>query len=202
MILYAVEAGSRAWGFASPDSDYDVRFIYIRPSDEYLRIDKTPDTIVHMSESGRYDFVGWDLKKALFLLKKSNPGIVEWMQAGELYTANTPFYTDINTLLYEHYFNPRAAYQRKHKTPAPLNIHTLAKATVDEKLEHAIMQLVDYKCCRHELTTLPSNGLVDDMLDKVSSDYQKRDRSEFPVLGSIGFEPVNKVFRKWAATLH
>src|SRR5689334_24149442 len=69
-ILYACETGSRAWGFPSPDSDYDIRFIYMHEKDWYLSLSQKKDTIEHMD--GDLDITGWDLKKALTLLKKSN----------------------------------------------------------------------------------------------------------------------------------
>ncbi len=76
-ILYAAESGSRAWGFASPDSDYDVRFIYVRRKEDYLRLDNVPD-VIEWQLDDVYDINGWDLKKALTLLYKSNPALFEW----------------------------------------------------------------------------------------------------------------------------
>ena len=71
-ILLAVESGSRAWGFASPDSDYDVRFIYVRAEEAYLKLEKVRDVIEWRLDE-TLDINGWDLKKALQLLYKSNP---------------------------------------------------------------------------------------------------------------------------------
>jgi uncharacterized protein len=65
-VLFACESGSRAWGFASPDSDYDVRFIHTHPLDWYLRVKPGNDTIERMAP-GDMDFSGWDLRKALAL---------------------------------------------------------------------------------------------------------------------------------------
>ena len=76
-IIHCVESGSRAWGFASPDSDYDVRFIYVRPLDYYLRLDKTTD-VIEWQLDDVLDINGWDIKKALTLLCKSNPTLFEW----------------------------------------------------------------------------------------------------------------------------
>ena len=76
-IIHCVESGSRAWGFASPDSDYDVRFIYVRPLDYYLRLDKTTD-VIEWQLDDVLDINGWDIKKALMLLHKSNPTLFEW----------------------------------------------------------------------------------------------------------------------------
>lgn len=83
-ILYAVESGSRAWGFASPDSDYDVRFIYVRPLEYYLRLGKTRD-VIEWQLDDTLDVNGWDLQKALRLLHSSNPTIFEWAHSSVVY---------------------------------------------------------------------------------------------------------------------
>lgn len=83
-ILYAVESGSRAWGFASDDSDYDVRFIYVRPGEEYLKLEKIRD-VIDYELNDIYDINGWDLKKFLTLLHDSNPVIFEWAQSPIVY---------------------------------------------------------------------------------------------------------------------
>ncbi|MCD8049584.1 MAG: nucleotidyltransferase domain-containing protein [Clostridia bacterium] len=83
-ILLAVESGSRAWGFASPDSDYDVRFIYVRPREEYLRLDTTRD-VIELPIDDVLDVNGWDLDKTLRLLYKSNPTLLEWLAAPIVY---------------------------------------------------------------------------------------------------------------------
>ena len=83
-ILHCVESGSRAWGFASPDSDYDVRFIYVRPKEYYLRLDKTRD-VIEWQLDDTLDVNGWDLQKALRLLHKSNPTIFEWNSSPIIY---------------------------------------------------------------------------------------------------------------------
>ncbi len=76
-ILHCVESGSRAWGFASPDSDYDVRFIYVRPIEYYLRLDRTRD-VIEWQLDDTLDINGWDIRKALILMHKSNPTLFEW----------------------------------------------------------------------------------------------------------------------------
>lgn len=79
-ILYACESGSRAWGFPSQDSDYDVRFIYIRQPDWYLSIFDKRD-VIERPISDKLDISGWDLRKALNLYRKSNPPLLEWLQS-------------------------------------------------------------------------------------------------------------------------
>jgi predicted nucleotidyltransferase len=79
-IIYACESGSRAWGFPSKDSDYDVRFIYIRPVEWYLSIRDKRD-VIERPISDMLDINGWDLRKALQLFRKSNPPLLEWLQS-------------------------------------------------------------------------------------------------------------------------
>lgn len=82
-VLYAVEAGSRAWGFDSMDSDYDVRFVYRRPITDYLRLEGRKDTIEHSIDD--LDMAGWDLDKAFRLMRKSNPSFFEWLGSPIVY---------------------------------------------------------------------------------------------------------------------
>lgn len=83
-IVYACESGSRAWGFPSADSDYDVRFLYVRPVEWYLSIDVMRDVIERPIQDG-LDVSGWDLKKALLLFRKSNPPLLEWLGSPIVY---------------------------------------------------------------------------------------------------------------------
>jgi len=83
-VLYAVESGSRAWGFASQDSDWDVRFIYIRPPAWYLSVQRRRDVLEYPLKDG-LDVSGWDLKKALGLFAKSNPPLLEWLRSPVVY---------------------------------------------------------------------------------------------------------------------
>ncbi len=83
-ILHAVESGSRAWGFPSKDSDYDVRFIYVRPLEFYLKLGKTRD-VIELPINDMLDINGWDIKKALQLLHGANPTLFEWMSSPIIY---------------------------------------------------------------------------------------------------------------------
>src|SRR5690606_34172478 len=77
-VLFACESGSRGWGFASPDSDYDVRFIYAHPLPWYLRVSAQRD-VIELPISDVLDINGWELRKALGLLKKGNATLIEWL---------------------------------------------------------------------------------------------------------------------------
>jgi len=87
-VLFACESGSRAWGFASPDSDYDVRFVYVRPVKGYLRLEKTR-AVIEWPDMGQMiddmDIVGWDLCKFLRLMRGSNPAVFEWLGSPIVY---------------------------------------------------------------------------------------------------------------------
>ncbi|HEY1353085.1 MAG TPA: nucleotidyltransferase domain-containing protein [Ktedonobacteraceae bacterium] len=83
-ILYACESGSRAWGFASVSSDYDVRFIYTRHPLAYLRLD-IPQDVIELPIKDDLDINGWDIFKGLRLLRKSNPPLLEWLTSPIVY---------------------------------------------------------------------------------------------------------------------
>lgn len=103
-ILLAVESGSRAWGFASPDSDYDVRFVYIRRTEDYLRLDAIRD-VIELPIDDILDINGWDLQKTLRLLYKSNPTLFEWFSSPIVYQ-ETEFADKLRDLMM-HYFSSK-----------------------------------------------------------------------------------------------
>jgi predicted nucleotidyltransferase len=86
-ILFAVESGSRAWGGPSKDSDYDVRFVYIHRVEWYLSIERRRDVIEYPIDE-LLDINGWDIKKALGLLRKYNPALMEWLDSSIVYEEN------------------------------------------------------------------------------------------------------------------
>ncbi|HEY5993273.1 MAG TPA: nucleotidyltransferase domain-containing protein [Gallionellaceae bacterium] len=89
-VLFACESGSRGWGFASPDSDYDVRFIYVHKLPWYLTV-HAPRDVVELPISDELDVNGWELRKALQLLRKSNPTLLEWLDSPVVYRADAAF---------------------------------------------------------------------------------------------------------------
>lgn len=104
-ILLAVESGSRAWGFSSPDSDYDVRFVYVHKPDWYLTVFPKKDVIERMSENRLLDLSGWELRKTLQLLYKSNPNLADWLLTDQIYIAEPDFLAEIRRQQ-EQYYNP------------------------------------------------------------------------------------------------
>jgi len=86
-ILFAIESGSRAWGFHSPDSDFDVRFVYAHRLDWYLSVRPGRDVIEEPISEG-LDISGWDVRKALALACKFNPVLPEWLRSPVVYRWN------------------------------------------------------------------------------------------------------------------
>ncbi|CDX41987.1 conserved hypothetical protein [Mesorhizobium sp. ORS 3359] len=99
-ILFAIESGSRAWGFPSPDSDYDCRFVYVRPVADHLVLEQARDVIEFPLE-GEIDAGGWDLRKALLLALGGNAVVVEWAKSPIVYEETAGFRDRLLDLLAE-----------------------------------------------------------------------------------------------------
>jgi predicted nucleotidyltransferase len=121
-VLFACESGSRGWGFASPDSDYDVRFIYVNRLPWYLRVEPGRD-VIEQPISGELDVNGWDLRKALQLLRDSNPTLLEWLRSPIVYRQNDAATNRLRTLAedgfsavrgYHHYVSMAKKNFREH----------------------------------------------------------------------------------------
>lgn len=110
--LHAIESGSRAWGFASPDSDYDVRLIYRHEPDWYLRLYAGKDTFEFIQNDlfeVPFDIGGWDVRKALQLLYKSNAVIFEWLNSPIVYHSDDKFLYAVKAVQNE-FFDPKAIF--------------------------------------------------------------------------------------------
>ena len=105
-ILLAIESGSRGWGFASTDSDYDIRFIYIHRPEWYLSIDEKRD-VIEYPVNNLLDISGWDIRKTLKLFRKSNPPILEWLQSPVIYIERADFAENLRKLTTE-FFSPKS----------------------------------------------------------------------------------------------
>jgi predicted nucleotidyltransferase len=106
-ILYAAESGSRAWGFGSPGSDFDVRFIYVHPSAFYVRLAEHRDVIERPLDPCLVDLAGWDVRKALRLALKSNPALYEWLVSPIVYADDGNLRPAMKAL-FEAHASPRA----------------------------------------------------------------------------------------------
>lgn len=110
-ILFAIESGSRAWGFASPNSDYDVRFIYMRDPHWYQAVDlEERRDVIEYPIVDDIDLNGWDVRKALRLYWKSNPAFVEWIQSPITYMEQSSFRAEALNVLPSVYTPEKGIY--------------------------------------------------------------------------------------------
>ena len=160
-ILFACESGSRAWGFASHDSDYDVRFIYHYPKSAYLGIAEPKDQLTFPIDEHDIDLVGWDLKKYLQLVKKSNSTVFEWLQSPIVYQEYNQFASRLLAVCPE-YFNPKVNIHHY------LGIaHTALKTMTDQqipikKLFYVLRPLLAAKWCMQygQIAPMTINALL------------------------------------------
>jgi len=112
-ILYACESGSRAWGFASEDSDWDVRFIYAHPPAWYVSLLPGRD-VIELPVNAVLDISGWDLRKALNLMCKSNPPLLEWLDSPIVYRKEERFFEGMRELIPDFFSAKACGYHYLH----------------------------------------------------------------------------------------
>lgn len=132
-ILFAVESGSRAWGFASRNSDYDVRFIYIHKPNWYLSIRDRRD-VIECPISNDLDISGWDLRKALGLFSKSNPPLLEWLGSPIIYKDDYGLADKLREMLITAFQPNRSMYHYLH----------MARGNYREYLKGEVVRLKKY----------------------------------------------------------
>ncbi len=113
VVLYACESGSRAWGFESADSDYDVRFIYLRPTPWYLTI-RDNRSVIERPIHDELDIAGWDVSKTLGLFRKSNPPLYEWLKSPIVYQRRSAFIDRLRGLVDDYYSPIACMYHYLH----------------------------------------------------------------------------------------
>lgn len=119
-VLHAVESGSRAWGVESPDSDYDVRFVYVRPKDDYLKLEKMRD-VIEWQLDDVLDINGWDIRKTLIQFRKGNATLFEWANSPVVYRTTKAWeniyqscqkYFSVKVALYHYYGTANSTYKQ------------------------------------------------------------------------------------------
>ncbi len=114
-ILYACESGSRAWNFASPDSDYDVRFIYVRSRDWYLAFDiERQRDVIEYPVVNDIDCSGWDVRKALYLFTRTNGALLEWLHSPIKYIERGRFASELRDLAPRAFSSTALCYHYSH----------------------------------------------------------------------------------------
>jgi len=131
-LLFAIESGSRAWGFPSPDSDYDVRFVYARPLDWYLTLEPGRD-VIELPVDPVMDVNGWDIRKALSLLLKPNPVLLEWLQSPIRYRWDAEACSQLSALAARVAHGPACLHHYLHLSKKQWHKHIEGRDTVNLK---------------------------------------------------------------------
>ncbi|WP_139490621.1 nucleotidyltransferase domain-containing protein [Brevibacillus dissolubilis] len=173
-ILFAIESGSRAWGFASDNSDYDVRFVYQRPVRDYIRIQPHRD-VIEVPISGDLDINGWDLPKAMELFAKSNPGLLEWLFSPIVYLEQGDFADTLRKLAREHYSLKRLSHHYLSMAETNYTRHIAGK---DEVMLKKYLYVIRPLICIHwmEQKQTPPPTSVWETLEEITmaDDVRKR----------------------------
>jgi uncharacterized protein len=140
-VLFACESGSRGWGFASPDSDYDVRFVYANGLDWYLTVEPGRD-VIEQPISGELDVNGWDLRKALKLLRASNPVLLEWLRSPIVYLQDEPLASRLRQLAEQHLSFDRAYYHYVSMAKKNCREHLLGETVRYKKYLYVLRPLL------------------------------------------------------------
>ena len=224
-IIYAIESGSRAWGFESIDSDYDVRFIYVRKKEDYLCLDEKSD-VIELPIDEVFDISGWDIKKALKLLYKSNPSLLEWFASPIVYkeTKEASYIREVISLYFSqkksyHHYQKMAKtllkYINKEKVPVKKYLYILRCILSSQYIVHnkkqpsiEIERLIECELPNelrediNKLLMIKKNSNEKKYVNRISSldefiltNLDERDVSSL-MDGESSWEPLNEVFRK------
>ncbi len=153
-VLFAAESGSHAWGFSSPDSDWDVRFVYVHPLRWYLTVETGRDVIEELTEDG-FDVAGWDIRKALQLYRKTNPSMLEWFGSPIVYMDDGILKEALQQLS-PHFFNrTRAMYHYFHVASGHENRYLEKRGVELKRYLYFLRGLLACKWLMHKETPPP-----------------------------------------------
>jgi len=167
-VLYACESGSRAWGFASRDSDYDIRFLYVHHRDWYLSVQDRRD-VIEEPLTDELDVSGWELRKALRLLRKSNPPLLEWLKSPVVYQRDSVFTAEFNELATEFYSPQRCFSHYLHMASGNWRHYLLGREQVGlKKYLYVFRPLLACRWIERGLGQVPMlfQQLVDEVLEE------------------------------------
>ena len=169
-IIFAIESGSRAWGFASPDSDYDVRFIYVKHPESYFNLGKDEDTLEYYP-APEMDIVGWDLGKYLKLIYKSNSVAFEWANSPIVYR-KTAQWEQIASIIGS-YFNTKAAIYHYYGEGAHIFKANEHNSTISYKSYLYILRVILAARYIQRHNTVPPMPFADLVADNMPEDLQQ-----------------------------
>ena len=164
-IVYAVESGSRAWGFPSADSDYDVRFIYVRPHDWYLSINvERKRDVIERPISDDLDIRGWDLRKTLVLFRKSNPPLLEWLGSPIIYREQGFVAAKLRELSADFYNRRACSYHYRHMAQGNYRNHLRGDEVWVKKYFYVLRPILAIRWLQQDLGVVPTK--FQDILEK------------------------------------
>lgn len=195
-VLFACESGSRAWGFASTDSDFDVRFIFTRPTHDYLSLTPPKDAFdLHQDQD--FDLAGWDIRKTAELMRRCNPPLMEWLDSPIIYEADdivSPKLIELRDVYFDakkaahHYLSLAAGIWRKYLQDEP--------NPVRKKYLYVLRPLACIRFIELHRTQPPT--LFDSVLDKIDWTEAVRDAiarliEQKRSAGELGSQPADPV---------
>ena len=155
-ILYACESGSRAWGFASTDSDYDVRFFYIHPKDWYLSLDlEQQRDVIELPIENDLDITGWDVRKTLQLFGKSNPPLYEKLFSSIVYLEHGWFAKRLRVLSEDFYNTKSATYHYFNMARDNWRTHLQGEMVNRKKYLYALRPVLAVMWIERDLGVVP-----------------------------------------------
>ena len=164
-VFYACESGSRAWGFPSADSDYDVRFLYLHPRDWYLSIDvERKRDVIERPLTGMLDLSGWDLRKALQLLRKGNPPLVEWLGSPIIYREQFTVAAQLRALAANNYSPIASLFHYLHMAQGNYRDYLKGPVVWIKKYFYVLRPLLAIKWLERDLGVVPTEFVV--LVDK------------------------------------
>lgn len=191
-IIWAVEAGSRAWGFPSPNSDYDVRFIYIRDKKEYLRLEEIRDSMDALQDD-LLDIEGWDLRRVLRMVYRSTPEVYEWFASPIIYRS-TPEAEEIKKILPQYFSVKKCARNYLHMASMDFRTYFRDDEVWQVKYFYLLRQMLQAKWLLEErnIPPLSFEELVRLKLDDEWKDYILEMLQKKKVSQELGKAPRNK----------
>lgn len=168
-IIYACESGSRAWGFSSEDSDYDVRFLYLNPPDWYLSVDlEGRSDVFERPITDNLDVSGWDLRKALKLLRKSNPPLLEWLNSPIVYVEVSDIGRRLRELIPEFYSPIACGYHYLHMAQGNYREYLRGDIVWLKKYFYVLRPLLAIRWIEKEKTVVPMEFEI--LVDRLVTD--------------------------------
>ncbi len=155
-VIYACESGSRAWGFPSQDSDYDIRFIYVHRPDWYLSISKQRN-VIEKPISDNLDISGWELQKALQLFRKSNPPLMEWLGSPIVYWEKYKTVQELRAMAPKYYSRNACTYHYLHMAEGNFRDYLRGSEVWVKKYFYVLRPLLAILWMEQDLGVVPTN---------------------------------------------